>query len=87
MVVGLEVNQVQVGGSEVGAQSHVWVLELAQDPPVELGANAVELHDVAGILLDPEALEFLHQVTCHRVKKQPIYHLKQHLFQLTGICF
>lgn len=68
VAVDLEVNQVQVGGSKVGAQSHVWVLELAQDPPVELGANAVELHDVAGILLDPETLELLHQVTCHKKK-------------------
>lgn len=62
----LEVDQVEVGGREVGAQRHVGVLQLAQDPPVELGADPVELHDVARILLDPEAVKLLHQVTCHR---------------------
>ena len=61
--VCLEVDQVEVRGGEVGAQSHVRVLQLPQDPPVELGADPVELHDVAGILLDPEAVELLHQVT------------------------
>lgn len=64
----LEVDQVEVGGGEVGAQSHVWVLQLSQDPPVELGADSVELHDVAGILLDPETVKFLHQVACHGEK-------------------
>lgn len=53
----------EVGGGEVGTQGHVRVLQLPQDPPVELGADPVELHDVAGILLNPEPLEFLHQVT------------------------
>lgn len=61
----LEVDQVEVGGGEVGAQGHVRVLQLSQDPPVELGADPVELHDVAGILLDPETVKLLHQVTCH----------------------
>lgn len=56
----------EVRGGEVGAQSHIRVLQLPQDPPVELGADPVELHDVAGILLDPEAVEFLHQVTYNR---------------------
>lgn len=65
---GLEVDQVEVGGREVGAQGHVQVLQLPQDPPVELGADPVELHDVAGVLLDPEALKFLHQVTCKEEK-------------------
>lgn len=74
--VCLEVDQVEVGGGEVGAQSHVQVLQLPQDPPVELGADPVELHDVAGVLLDPETVEFLHQVTCQeekgrKVKYQP----------------
>lgn len=59
----LEVDQAEVGGGEVGAQSHVQVLQLPQDPPVELGANPVELHDVARVLLDPETVKFLHQVT------------------------
>ena len=63
-IVCLQVDQVEVGGGEVGAQSHVRVLQLAQDPPVELGADPVELHYVAGILLDPETVELLHQVTC-----------------------
>lgn len=54
----------EVGSGEVGAQSHIWVLQLSQDPPVELGADPVELHDVAGILFDPETVKLLHQVTC-----------------------
>lgn len=58
----------EIGGREVGTQSHVWVLQLSQDPSVELGADSVELHDVAGILLDPEAVELLHQVTCRERK-------------------
>lgn len=66
--VCLKVDQVEVGGGEVGTQSHVRVLQLSQDPPVELCADPVELHDVAGILLDPEAVELLHQVTCREEK-------------------
>lgn len=58
----------EVGGGEVGAQSHVRVLQLSQDPPVELGADPVELHDVTGILLDPETVKLLHQVTCQEEK-------------------
>ena len=52
----------EVGGGEVGAQRRVGVLQLLQDPAVELGADPVELHDVTGILLRPEAVELLHQV-------------------------
>lgn len=59
-----EVDHAEVGGREVGTQGHVRVLQLPQDPPVELGANPVELHDVAGVLLDPETVELLHQITC-----------------------
>lgn len=62
--VFLEVDQVEVRGGEVRAQSHVWVFQLSQDPPVELGADSVELHDVAGILLNPETVKLLHQITC-----------------------
>lgn len=58
----------EVGSGEVGAQSHLRVLQLPQDPPMELGADSVELHDVAGILLNPEAVELLHQVTCQEGK-------------------
>lgn len=68
----LKVDQVEVGGREVGTQSHVRVLQLSQDPPVELCADPVELHDVAGILLDPEAVELLHQVTCQEEKESVI---------------
>lgn len=64
----LEVDKVEIGGREVGAQSHVWVLQLSQDPSVKLGADSVKLHDVAGILLNPEAVELLHQVTCQERK-------------------
>lgn len=67
-VWSLEVDQMEVGGREVWTQGHVRVLQLPQDPLVELGADPVELHDVAGILLDPEAVEFLHQVTCRKTK-------------------
>lgn len=63
MCVCLQVDQVEVRGGEVGAQSHVRVLQLAEDGAVELGADSVELHDVTGILLDPEAMELLHQIT------------------------
>lgn len=63
-VWSLEVDHMEVGGREVGTQGHVRVLQLPQDPPVELGANPIEFHDVAGILLDPEAVELLHQITC-----------------------
>lgn len=66
--VCLEVDQVEVGGGEVGAQSHVQVLQLPQDPAVELGPDPVELHDVTGILLDPETVELLHQVTCRETE-------------------
>lgn len=59
----LQVNQAEVRGGEVGAQSRVRVLQLPQDAAVELGADPVELHDVAGILLDPETMKLLHQVT------------------------
>lgn len=44
-------------------QRHVRVLQLLQDALVELGAHAVELHDVTWILLDPELVELLHQIT------------------------
>lgn len=56
----LQVDQVEVGGGEVGAQRHVGVLELPQHSPVELGTHTVELHDVTGVLLDPEPMELLH---------------------------
>lgn len=69
-VWSLEVDQMEVGGREVGTQGRVRVLQLPQDPLVELGADPVELHDVAGILLDPEVVEFLHQVTCRKKKKK-----------------
>lgn len=62
--VCLEVDQVKVGGGEVGAESHIQVLQLPQDPAVEFGTNPVELHDVAGVLLHPETVKLLHQVTC-----------------------
>lgn len=66
--VCLEVDQVEVRGGEVGAQSHVWVFQLSQDPAVELGADSVELHDVTGILLNPETVKLLHKVTCQGEK-------------------
>lgn len=53
----------EVGGREAGAQRRIGVPQLPHDSPVELGAHAVELHDVAGVLFDPEAMELLHQVT------------------------
>lgn len=59
----LQVDQVEVRGAEVGAQRRVRVLQPPQDAAVELGADPVELHDVAGILLDPESVKRLHQVT------------------------
>lgn len=59
----LQVDQVEVRGAEVGAQRRVRVLQPPQDAAVELGADPVELHDVAGILLDPEGVKLLHQVT------------------------
>lgn len=63
MRVCLQVDHVEVRGGEVGAQRRVRVLQLPQDAAVELGADPVELHDVAGILLDPETVKLLHQVT------------------------
>ncbi|KAL6469961.1 hypothetical protein MHYP_G00210800 [Metynnis hypsauchen] len=59
----LQVDQVKVRGSEMGTQCHVGILQLLEDALVELGAHAVKLHDVTRILLDPEPVEFLHQVT------------------------
>lgn len=67
----LQVEQVEVGGGEVGTQGRVHVLQLPQDAAVELGSHAVELHDVAGILLDPEAVKLLHQVTWDTDGGQP----------------
>lgn len=60
----------QVRGAEVGAQRRVGVPQLPQDVAVELGADAVELHDVPGILLHPETLKVLHQVTCGRRRRR-----------------
>lgn len=68
----LKVDQVEVRGREVGAKNHVGVLQLSQDPPVELRTDTVELHDVTWVLLDPETVKLLHQVTCHELKKNVI---------------
>lgn len=62
----LQVDQVKVRGSEMRTQRHVGVLQLLQDALVELGAHAVELHDVTWVLLDPELVELLHQITCEK---------------------
>lgn len=70
MRVRLEVDQVEVGGREVGAESHIHVLQLPQDPPVELGTDPVELHDVTGVLLHPETVKLLHQVTCKETERE-----------------
>lgn len=59
----LQVDQVKVRGREVRTQCHVRVLQLLQDTLVELGAHAIELHDVTRVFLDPELVELLHQIT------------------------
>lgn len=60
----------EVRGGEVGAESHVQVLQLPQDLAVELGADSVELHDVTWILLDPKTMKFLHQITWKTGKQE-----------------
>lgn len=44
------------------AQGHIWILELFDDSLVELLSHAVKFHDVHGVLLNPEFMEFVHQV-------------------------
>ena len=46
----------------MGAQGHLWVLELFDDPFVELLSHTVKFHDVQGIFLNPEFMELMHQV-------------------------
>lgn len=60
--LGSQVDEVEVGGRGVGAQRHVGVLELLSHPAQELLTDAVELHDVTRVLVDPELMELLHKV-------------------------
>lgn len=55
-------------GSEVRAQGHIRVLQLFEDTLVELLPHTVELHDVQRILVNPELVEFMHQVAYQGMK-------------------
>lgn len=61
--MGSQVDEVEVGGRGVRTQCHVGVLELLGHPAKELLADAVELHDVTRVLIDPELMELLHKIT------------------------
>lgn len=69
--VGSQVYEVEVRGRGVRAQRHVGVLQLLGHPAQELLADAVELHDVAWVLVDPELMELLHQVTYKGGERKP----------------